>query len=453
MTTITKSFFNSKNIHYIFEPLILTGAILLINYNFFSSDIGFLNVSFHPFWLIILFVVPRQKYPYGIITAVITAIIYLAVIWFRGEAGTTLPAGAGAKLAALFVIIGYYLSLLRESYDCELTTQKQKTAALEKQLNEIKEINLGMNEEDRKNALKIFETSTTIKTVYSAASSLASFDENELVLSLCDLVAKFSDSKAFVLYKIAEGTKLIIAAERIHDSLKDSFEPAANINDDPIISESYLNEKTYTILDIMDKNMKHIIKSDVKISCPIKLKSSGTFYGFIVLYDLEFTRMNLETINILELIASWTETALSKSRQMSEIKSRNIEDDLTLAYKYDYFKKRMSEEYKRAQRYNFDLSTLIVKITNYESLSDARRPEILRLLSIFLKTIVRDVDIVSRFKDENLLACLLPSTDEKGVLILIKRINAALPAFIKNAALASDGIGLDYNYKVLFHKK
>lgn len=452
---MTNNIFNSKNLHYIFEPLILIGAILLINYNFFASDIGFLSVSFHPFWLIILFIVPRQKYPFGIITSAITAICYIFIAYLRGSSGffAFVSDTANIKLPALFVIIGYYLSLIREGYDYELSALMRKNSALEKQMGEVREINSGINEEDRKNALKIFETSTTIKTVYNAASSLASFDEDELIGSLCDLVQKFCDSKAFVLYKIVEGTKLIITAERIDDKFADSFDFVANVNDDALIAESYTSGKIYTMLDIIDKNMKHVIKSDVKISCPIKFKDDGEIYGFIVLYDLEFSRMNLETINILELIAGWTESALIKSRQMSEVKSKNIEDDLTLAYKYDYFKKRMSEEFKRAQRYNFDLSTLLVKLTNYSSIPADRQPEILRLLSIFLKTIVRDVDIVSRFKDENFLSCLLPSTDEKGVLILIKRINAALPAFLKNASLAGDSIKLDYNYKVLFHKK
>jgi GGDEF domain-containing protein len=399
--------------------------------------------------------VPRQKYPFGIITSAITAICYIFIAYLRGSSGffAFVSDTANIKLPALFVIIGYYLSLIREGYDYELSALMRKNSALEKQMGEVREINSGINEEDRKNALKIFETSTTIKTVYNAASSLASFDEDELIGSLCDLVQKFCDSKAFVLYKIVEGTKLIITAERIDDKFADSFDFVANVNDDALIAESYTSGKIYTMLDIIDKNMKHVIKSDVKISCPIKFKDDGEIYGFIVLYDLEFSRMNLETINILELIAGWTESALIKSRQMSEVKSKNIEDDLTLAYKYDYFKKRMSEEFKRAQRYNFDLSTLLVKLTNYSSIPADRQPEILRLLSIFLKTIVRDVDIVSRFKDENFLSCLLPSTDEKGVLILIKRINAALPAFLKNASLAGDSIKLDYNYKVLFHKK
>lgn len=447
--------FNPKNIHYIYEPLILIGAILLINYNFFASDIGFLSVSFHPFWLIILFIVPRQKYPFGIITAALTAFCYLLIAWLRGSQGLAafISDASNLKLAALFVIIGYYLSLIREGYDHELAALSRKNAELEKQIGEIREINSGINEEDRKNALKIFETSATIKTVYNAASSLASFDEDELIGSLCDLVQKFCDSKAFVVYKIVEGTKLMIAAERIDEKFADGFDFIANANDDALVAESYATGKIYTMLDIIDKNMKHVIKSEVKISCPIKFKDSGEIYGFIVIYDLEFSRMNLETVNILELIAGWTESALIKSRQMSEVKSRNIEDDLTLAYKYDYFKKRMSEEYRRAQRYNFDLSTLLVKITNYESFAPDRRPEILRLFSIFLNTIVRDVDIVSRFKDENFLSCLLPSTDEKGVLILIKRINAALPAFLKNSSIGGEGLKLDFNYKVLFHKK
>ena len=449
-------FSNKKTLYYIAEPLIFIAALMLINLNFFRDDIGFLGFALHPFWLIIFFLSPRQRFPFGFISAVIVALSYILTAYARSNAAFSqfITSSAGIRTPILFILAGYYLSLIRENFDHENRVLLEKNSLLEKHIESMNEVNEGISEDDRKSALKIFETSNTIKTVYQAASSLGSFNEDELMRSLVQLVLKFTDSESFAIYKMIEDNKLIIVEEYVGENSKKSTIPQiGNVSDDPVVAEANSTGKIFTLIDIYDTKPKHIARSDVKIACPISFKDTSELYGFIVIFDIPFSRMNLETINILELVANWTQSALVKSRQMVEMKSKSIEDELTLAYKYDYFKKRISEEHSRAQRYNFDLSTLLVKITNYESMDEDKKPEIIRLFSIFVKTIVRDVDIVSRFKDENFLMVLLPSTDEKGLMILIKRLRQALPDFLKNASLPPNAIAMDFNFKVLYRRK
>lgn len=437
------------------ESIVLVAAALLVNYNFFRVDMGFMGFSFNPLWLVIFFLAPRHRFPYGFVSSAVVAAVYMAIAFLRSGAGAGafLTTAASYQMPALFVIVGYYLSLVREGFDRENHVLAERNAALEKQLSEIREAGEGISEEDRRNALKIFETSNTIKTAYQVASSLTSFNEDELMRSVSQLVSKYTESRAFAIYKIIEERKLIITEEYISEKTGITAPAISSVSDDPLINEAYNSGRIVTMVDIADAKPKHVARSLVKIACPINFKDTNEIYGFIAIFDMPFSRMNLETVNLLEFIAGWTQKALVKSREVDEMRSRNIEDELTLAYKYDYFKKRISEEHKRAQRYNFDLSALLIKIANYAEIDEAKRPEILRLFSIFVKTIVRDVDIVSRFKDENFLITLLPSTAEEGVMILIRRLKQALPAFLKNASLAPDAITMDFNYKVLFRRK
>lgn len=447
--------FSSSNAYYLAEPLILIGAILIVNVNFFRDDIGFLKTFFHPFWLVVMFLAPRQRFPFGILSSVVVAAVYLFIAYFKSGAPLVefLTAAANIRLPILFVLLGYYLSLIRESYDFEIESLSEKNRTLEKHLNEIKEINTGISEEDKKNALRIFETSTTIKTVYQAASSLSSYNEDELIKSVVNLVYKFTESGSFAVYRIIEGNKLLLTEEFLDDGREGGTPVIGNIGEDRILSQAFETGRVVTIADIQDVGQKHLAKSEAKIACPIKFKDAEEIFGFIVIFEIPFSKMNLETVNVLEMIASWTQSALVKSREMSEIRSKSIEDELTLAYKYDYFKKRFSEEYSRAQRYNFDLSTVLVRIIGAEGQPAEKKSEMLRLISIFMKTIVRDVDIVSRFREENFLISLLPSTDEKGAMILIKRMKQAFPAFLKGSSLPPDSVKLEYNYKVVYRKK
>jgi len=447
--------FSSSNLYRLSEPLILVAAILIVNVNFYREDIGFLNTFFHPFWLIIMFLAPRQRFPLGFISTAIVAGSYLFISYFRSSTPffefitTTL----NIRLPILFLLLGYYLSLVRESFDFEIEALTEKNRMLEKHLEEIKEINTGISEDDKKNALKIFETSNTIKTVYQAASSLSSFNEDELIKSMTSLVYKFTESSCFAVYKIIEENKLLLMDDFLEGEREAGVPVIGNIGEDRTLSQAYESGKIVTVADMQEPGQKHLARSEVKIACPIKFKDTEEIFGFIIIFEIPFQKMNLETVNVLEMIASWTQSALVKSREMSEARSRSIEDELTMAYKYDYFKKRFSEEHSRAQRYNFDLSTVLVKVAGASAQSAEKNSEMLRLISIFMKTIVRDVDIVSRFREENFLISLLPSTDEKGAMMLIKRMKQAFPAFLKGSSLPVDSISLEYNYKVVYRKK
>jgi len=437
----------------VIETIALVIALLIINYNFCSEDIGFMNFSFNPFWLIIFWAAPGQRFPNGLISSAIVAFVYLIIVYFRlclplVDFFTNISA---LKTPVLFLLTGYYLSLIRENFDYEVKSLGDKNADLEKQLEGLREINAGISEDDKNAALKIFETSHTLKTVYQAAASLSSLNEDELNKSVCDLVQKFTLSPAFAVYKMAEESKLIIARDYSENNNVDTI--IGDINEDPIVKKSFETGKITTVADIAASKTRQALKPRVKISCPVKFKDTDEIYGFIIIFELHFSKMNRETINILELITNWMQGALINSRDFLNERSKTIEDELTLAYKYDYFKKRLNEEYKRAQRYNFDLSIVLVKISNYEEIPVEKRGEILRLLTIFLKTIIRDVDIASRFKNENFLVNLLPSTDEKGSMILIKRFKEALPMFFASASMPENSIKLDFNYKVVYRKK
>ncbi|MEZ7891253.1 MAG: diguanylate cyclase [Candidatus Wallbacteria bacterium] len=436
----------------LFETCALIIALLAINYNFCGNDMGFLSFSFNPFWLIIFWAAPGQKFPNGLISSAIVAFVFLIIAYFRMGMPVLefLTDISALKTSILFLLTGYYLSLIRENFDYEIKTLEERNDLLAAQLNKAQEINSGISEDDKANALKIFETSHTLKTVYQAASSLNSLNEDELNRSICELVKKFTSSSSFAIYKIVEDSKLILACDSTENNTDSVI---SSINDDPVVKKSFDTGKIMTVADISELKAKYGAKQNVKLSCPVKFKGTDELYGFIIIFEIPFSKMNHETINIMEIIAGWAQGALLNSREFLNERSKNIEDELTLAYKYDYFKKRLAEEYKRAQRYNFDLSLVLVKIVNYEEFPPEKRGEILRLITIFLKTIIRDIDIASRFKNENFLVNLLPSTDEKGAMILIKRIKQALPSFFAGASMPENFIKLDFNYKVVYRKK
>jgi diguanylate cyclase (GGDEF)-like protein len=104
-----------------------------------------------------------------------------------------------------------------------------------------------------------------------------------------------------------------------------------------------------------------------------------------------------------------------------------------------YFKIKLSEELKRAQRYGLALSALLIKLLppeRTEGEGDARPASAMTVKEIagILLLESRDLDIIGRFSPSD-FAMLLPSTNQDGAVFLAQRISERIIThpFVDNA--------------------
>jgi diguanylate cyclase (GGDEF)-like protein len=140
-------------------------------------------------------------------------------------------------------------------------------------------------------------------------------------------------------------------------------------------------------------------------------------------------------IDIMEIIGIMTNmlsVALQNARNFEQIKALSYTDEMTGLHNYRFFTMRLKEELARARRNNASLSLLILDVDFFKNYNDTlghpAGDEILRRLSIILKSSVRDNDIVARYGGEE-FAVVLPSTDENGAVILAERIREKVEDF------------------------
>jgi two-component system cell cycle response regulator len=115
--------------------------------------------------------------------------------------------------------------------------------------------------------------------------------------------------------------------------------------------------------------------------------------------------------------------------EISEAKDRlarlAVRDDLTELYNYRYLQTRLTEEYKRAERYREALSCVMVDVDHFKLINDRHGHDVgdrtLREISARLRDSVREVDVVARYGGEEFLL-LLPSTNFSGALSVAERV-------------------------------
>lgn len=103
----------------------------------------------------------------------------------------------------------------------------------------------------------------------------------------------------------------------------------------------------------------------------------------------------------------------------------SIHDELTGLYNYRYLHERLSEEFKRAERYHDPLSCIVMDIDRLQSLNAVGGrtlgDTIIKGVAKAITNSVREVDVVSRFGGEEFLI-VLPSTHFAGAVTVAERI-------------------------------
>jgi two-component system cell cycle response regulator len=115
--------------------------------------------------------------------------------------------------------------------------------------------------------------------------------------------------------------------------------------------------------------------------------------------------------------------------QINEAKGRleqlAVKDELTDLYNYRYLHTRLSEEFKRSERYRDPLACVMLDIDHFKRVNDRWGHDIgdavLRETSARVRKAVREIDVVTRYGGEEFLL-VLPSTNFSGALAVADRV-------------------------------
>ncbi|MBA3009775.1 MAG: diguanylate cyclase [Proteobacteria bacterium] len=141
-----------------------------------------------------------------------------------------------------------------------------------------------------------------------------------------------------------------------------------------------------------------------------------------------FIKEGISTQNILALIRE----ALERSKLTKEINAArdrivmiSRRDHLTRLYNRQSFDQAMKTEMDKAGRYKIPLSILMVAFDNHKTMIKTHGYEtcdqILSTSAALIKTMVRNLDVVCRYGDQE-FGIMLPNTDLQGATILARRI-------------------------------
>jgi two-component system cell cycle response regulator len=118
-----------------------------------------------------------------------------------------------------------------------------------------------------------------------------------------------------------------------------------------------------------------------------------------------------------------------KIKQLEEAKERlrelAVTDGLTGLYNYRYFKEFLSQELRRAERHNSNVSVAMIDIDYFKNYNDTyghlAGDEVLRILARLMRDNIRSIDLAARYGGEE-FALVLPETGKAAARFVAKKI-------------------------------
>jgi len=403
-------------------------ALIAINLLWFRNDVGFFGVHPHPYWIVILLIATRYGFRGGLWSGFLCAITFVALFKFTrpGLDYRELMAIEPLTTPALFLVMGLIVGQIREVQKRQFNEREKELGEVKAAFDQLSDSYEVLNKMKQELDTRIISQEHTLSTLYEAAQALKSLQERDIYPAILELVHDFISAEAASIYMLSENRLQFVASsgDRQDITYPRDIDPSKGMAGRALAASKTITMNVLVTSEDFESN------SDFKtiISSPL-IGSKNQVLGVLNIHKLPFDKFNPQAVRVTTLLADWSAAAIENARTFQETKDKNISDDITGAYTFNYLQERLEEEYNRARRYRFPLSILVIDIKDFHTFSDEVKEDILTVFSLIILNKTRGVDLLFHSDAPGRYVMLLPNTPLAGARVVQENIVKEVGAF------------------------
>ncbi len=423
-----KASFLEKGSPYI-EGILGLAAIVVINLLWYRGDPGFIETRPHPFWLVILLIAIRYGFKGALWTSFLASATLLAFHKMTQPYMSVVDMIDVQRLTTpiLFMVVGIIIGEIREvqkrrflEQNVELNDLKRDFASLSERFNSLDKVKQELD-------TRIISQEHTLTTLYRAAEGLKSLEEENIYPAMLRLARDFISAESCSIY-LLEGNMLHRVAYLNGDDTSKRIAAQAP-PDEGIMGRAISTAETVSINTLIaTEAFKGYVDSDILVSAPM-INSKNQVLGLFNIQKIPFLKFNPQAVRLTALLADWGAAAVENARTFQETKDKNISDDITGAFTYEYFKARLNEEFARARRYHFPLTTMVIHVVDLQRFTEKVRKDVLMVLSMVFRNKLRKTDLLFHASAPDTYNLLLTNTELDGAAVVKKLMLDEIHAF------------------------
>lgn len=402
----------------IFEAVIML-AILVIVDALFLDGTRYWDVNPHPFWIVVIIIAGQYGTAEGIIAAALATLFLLV-----GNIPET-PEGMDhfqhlydiAINPILWFVVGWALGEVRQRHirerdrlSKELNDSQQREELISDSYKFVKA---------RKENLEVQVSGQLTSSIeaYRAAKAVETLDPKSVMQGVERLVKSVLGPQKFSLY-ILHDSKLnatILHGWHPNDSYLQEIDSYSPLHQAVVGSQE--------TLVIANEEQEQALSGQGILAGPIVDPETNRVVGMLKVEQMDFISLSLNTVETFRALCEWIGTALINARNYQTVKSDAITNPERGLMTYNYFKRQSDYLAKLAKRVGFDLSMLVIKLSDAKSMNEADRVTIARQIGESVRTVLRSVDLAFEYQTEGEeYSILLPATTQAGANIVRDKI-------------------------------
>jgi len=182
-------------------------------------------------------------------------------------------------------------------------------------------------------------------------------------------------------------------------------------------------------VESLSRNFEGVPEIETGMCMPL-IGKGEKLIGLITLHNKRKSRHFLdEEKRLFSTFANYSAQAIENTMLYKSTEHLSLTDGLTGLYNHRYFQEQLEVEVKRAQRYDLNLSLIMIDLDHFKEFNDSyghlEGDSLLRKISQILKSSLRETDFVARYGGEE-FAVILPETNKERASIAAERIRKTI---------------------------
>lgn len=402
------------------EVFLFIGVLVLVNLFYFNGD-RFTGVNPHPFWFVVILISAQYGVAEGVFAVIIATIVFLiGNVRDRadGEYLYSYLLDVGGQ-PLMWLITAVILGCLRYRHvmerdrlrtDIAEAAKREEIVAVQyEQLRAIREML-----EQR----LVRQVNTAVDT-YKAARLMESNEPGKILEGVQDLVVSLLHPRQFSVY--------MLKGDMLEASITYAWDQQGGyrtgITSQERLFEEIIGKKR--ILCITDEADEMVLAHQGVLAGPI-MDDSGRILGMLKIEKMDFAELHISTIQTFRLVCGWIARAYYQAETFQKVSSNSFINPVNDIYSYEFFKTQAEYTTFLAQRFNFDLSAVVVKIVDQEGVTEERYRQGMQVLLQLVEKNLRKADRIFNYQvTGHTYYILLPGTAEAFSQTVVGKITAA----------------------------